>query len=61
MRKPCPDSVSAESKSGPEEGLNPLDQYYLTSAAGMCGGYYLYYFGKATPDTGLFLNYPVMN
>ena len=36
-------------ESGPKEGLNPLDQYYLLNVAGKYGEYYLYYFGKETP------------
>ncbi|WP_205702983.1 DUF5060 domain-containing protein [Botryobacter ruber] len=39
---------------GPKEGLNPLDQYYLTNAAGKYGEYYLYYFGTETPKTWAF-------
>lgn len=41
-------------ESGPKEGLNPLDQYYLTNAAGKYGEYYLYYFGKDTPKSWAF-------
>ena len=36
-------------ESGPQEGLNPIDQYYLMNAAGKYGEYYLYYFGKDAP------------
>ena len=33
-------------EDGPEGGLNPLDQYYITNMAGKYGEYYLVYFGK---------------
>ncbi|HWJ26977.1 MAG TPA: DUF5605 domain-containing protein, partial [Flavisolibacter sp.] len=41
-------------ESGPKEGLNPLDQYYLLNAAGKYGEYYLYYFGKEKPKEWAF-------
>lgn len=37
-------------ENGPEEGLEPQDHYYLRNAAGKAGEYYLYYFGKDTPE-----------
>ncbi len=36
-------------ESGPQEGLQPLDHYYLLNAAGKYGEYYLYYFAEHTP------------
>lgn len=36
-------------EDGPQDGLNPLDQAYLSNAAGKYGEYYLYYFGKEEP------------
>jgi hypothetical protein len=33
-------------ESGPEGGLEPIDQYYETNMAGKAGEYYLIYFGK---------------
>lgn len=42
-------------ENGPEEGLNPIDQYYLTNVAGKYGEYYLYYFGKEEPREWAFV------
>jgi len=36
-------------ESGPEEGLEPIDQYYELNMAGKAGEYYLVYFGKEQP------------
>lgn len=33
-------------EEGPEQGLDPIDQYYETNTAGQNGEYYLIYFGK---------------
>jgi hypothetical protein len=33
-------------EEGPQQGLNPIDQYYETNMAGQNGEYYLIYFGK---------------
>jgi hypothetical protein len=33
-------------EDGPQEGLNPIDQYYIPNVAGKYGRYYLMYFGK---------------
>ena len=33
-------------EDGPQEGLDPIDQYYVPNMAGKCGEYYLLYFGK---------------
>ncbi|MBN1765274.1 MAG: DUF5605 domain-containing protein [Sedimentisphaerales bacterium] len=33
-------------ESGPQEGLDPVDQYYESNIGGHCGTYYLIYFGK---------------
>ncbi|MDZ7374915.1 MAG: DUF5605 domain-containing protein [candidate division KSB1 bacterium] len=48
-------------ESGPQEGLEPLDHYYVMNLAGKYGEYYLLYFGKEPvrewefrlPDDGL--------
>lgn len=48
-------------ENGPEEGLEPVDQYYILNMAGKEGEYYLIYFGKekvknwefVLPDNGL--------
>lgn len=42
-------------EEGPKEGLEPVDQYYLNNVAGKPGEYYLYYFGKDTPDAWDFI------
>ena len=33
-------------EDGPQEGLNPIDQYYVPNMTGKYGEYYLVYFGK---------------
>ncbi|HKJ42872.1 MAG TPA: DUF5060 domain-containing protein [Sunxiuqinia sp.] len=33
-------------ENGPQEGMNPIDQYYEMNMAGKAGEYYLIYFGK---------------
>jgi hypothetical protein len=33
-------------EDGPEDGLNPIDQYYIKNMAGKYGEYYLIYFGR---------------
>jgi hypothetical protein len=48
-------------EDGPEGGLNPIDQLYITNMAGKYGEYYLMYFGRdkikqwdfRLPDNGL--------
>lgn len=42
-------------ENGPEAGLDPIDQYYLTNVAGQYGEYYLYYFGKEQPKEWAFI------
>lgn len=36
-------------EAGPREGLTPIDQAFVTNAAGKAGSYYLYYFGDEQP------------
>lgn len=40
---------------GPEEGMEPIDQYYELNMAGKAGEYYLIYFGKDEPMEWEFL------
>src|SRR5699024_6806530 len=41
--------------NGPEKGLTPIDHWYLPNVAGKTGEYYLYYFGKNTPESWRFI------
>lgn len=36
-------------ETGPQEGLEPVDHFYITNTAGKYGSYYLIYFGKEAP------------
>ena len=38
----------------PEEGIEPIDQFYETRIGGKAGQYYLIYFGRETPQQWLF-------
>src|SRR5699024_8137214 len=37
-------------QNGPQQGLEPIDHWYWRNLAGKQGEYYLYYFGKKTPE-----------